>query len=52
MDLFNPQALEHAIERSRAGVEDPDRQIAAELRNITMLLLELVKEIHRRPNPS
>jgi hypothetical protein len=41
-------ALVAKFEATRSGVSDPARMVAAELHNITDVLVELLKELRRK----
>jgi hypothetical protein len=49
-DHISIPSLSAKLAKARGGVFDPTKMVAAELQNITDLLLELLKEI-RRINP-
>ncbi len=49
-DQISIPALNARLSAARGGVFDPTKMVAAELQNITDVLVELLKEI-RRINP-
>jgi hypothetical protein len=49
-DHISILSLSAKLAKARGGVFDPTKMVAAELQNITDLLLELLKEV-RRINP-
>ena len=49
-ETLSVPALSARFAKTRGGIFEPTKQVAAELQNITEILLELLKEI-RRMNP-
>jgi len=46
-DPISIQVLSERLIKARGGVFDPTKMVAAELQNITDVLLELLKEVRR-----